>query len=213
MAKKKAEQVADPVETLVTYKGFDANFKCRDYQYEVGMSYTHEGEVLACKSGFHSCENPLDVFSYYAPGQGRFAIVEASGEISRKENESDSKIASANLHIKAELSIPEIIVKAIEWVTTHCTPADSNHATGYRSASSATGDQSASSATGIAAVALNIGRFGKARASEHGAIVLCWYGDDESLIHIKASKVGENGIQPDVFYALNEAGEFVKAEQ
>jgi putative uncharacterized protein (fragment) len=32
------------------------------------------------------------------------------------------------------------------------------------------------------------------------------------LTHIKASKVGENGIKPDVFYTLNENGEFVEVK-
>jgi hypothetical protein len=31
------------------------------------------------------------------------------------------------------------------------------------------------------------------------------------LVHIRASKVGENGIKPDVWYALDAAGEFKEA--
>jgi hypothetical protein len=30
-------------------------------------------------------------------------------------------------------------------------------------------------------------------------------------VHIRASKVGENGIKPDVWYSLNESNEFVEA--
>jgi len=56
---------------------------------------------------------------------------------------------------------------------------------------------------------MNIGRCGKAKASEHGAIVLVEHGDDGKILHIRASKVGENGIEPDVFYTLT-GGEFVK---
>ena len=32
------------------------------------------------------------------------------------------------------------------------------------------------------------------------------------LLQIRASKVGENGIKPDVFYTLCAAGEFVEVE-
>ncbi|MGE5512444.1 MAG: hypothetical protein ACM31O_14445, partial [Bacteroidota bacterium] len=81
-------------------------------------------------------------------------------------------------------------------------------ATGDRSASSATGNRSASSATGKNAVAMNIGFAGKARAGKGGAIVLCNHDDNYNIRHIRAAKVGENGIKPDVFYILNDAGEF-----
>ena len=45
-----------------------------------------------------------------------------------------------------------------------------------------------------------------------GAIVLCYRNYDGELIHIRASKVGENGVKPDVWYVLDEAGEFVEVE-
>mgnify|MGYP006875585976 FL=1 len=57
---------------------------------------------------------------------------------------------------------------------------------------------------------MNIGVFGKAKASKDGAIVLCSHDDDGNLLHIKASKVGDNGIEPDVFYTLSKDGEFIK---
>ena len=53
---------------------------------------------------------------------------------------------------------------------------------------------------------MNIGRFGKSRASKDGAIVLVYHNDDGTLRHVFASKVGENGIEPDVFYTLSEDG-------
>ncbi len=81
-------------------------------------------------------------------------------------------------------------------------------ATGDSSASSATGYRSASSATGIAAIALNTGLYGRARASEGGGIALCNHDDDGNLRHFRCSKVGENGIKPDVYYSLDAAGEF-----
>lgn len=75
---------------MIGYKGFDKDFKCRDFQYEVGKEYVHDGEVKLCESGFHFCENPQGVFGHYVPGNGnRFAIVEADGV--SDERESDSK--------------------------------------------------------------------------------------------------------------------------
>ena len=225
-------------ETVITgYKGFAFDMTCRGHKFEVGKTYEHVGQVKACESGWHSCENPLDVFGYYSPGGSVFAEVEASGKIARHSD--DSKIASGKLHVKAMISLPDYIGRAIKWVTDHCNPATSNHvdaeksassatgyssassatgyssassATGDSSASSATGDRSASSATGRAAVAMSIGRYGRAKASEGGAIVVCEHGDDGNLLNIRASKVGQHGIEADVYYTLV-GGEFVKADE
>ena len=82
-------------DALVTYKGFDAAFRCRNHQFEVGGSYFHTGPVAACEAGFHACEYPLDVFRYYPPGRNRYALVEQYGHIGRHAD--DSKIASAGL--------------------------------------------------------------------------------------------------------------------
>ncbi|HHA0035912.1 TPA: hypothetical protein ACOEXB_002627, partial [Yersinia enterocolitica] len=80
--------------------------------------------------------------------------------------------------------------------------------TGYRSAATNTGHQSAAEASGSQSVAASFGESGKAKASESGAIVLCYRNDGGEIIHIRASKVGENGIKPNVWYSLNEDGEF-----
>jgi hypothetical protein len=58
---------------------------------------------------------------------------------------------------------------------------------------------------------MNIGTEGRAKAGKDGAIVLVEHDDKGRILHIRASKVGENGIEPDVYYTLK-GGEFVKAE-
>ncbi|HEJ1718326.1 TPA: hypothetical protein SLV25_005757 [Pseudomonas aeruginosa] len=239
--KKKTE-----VEEIVTaYKGFKQDLTCRGYQFEIGGTYKHEGEVEACASGFHSCEYPFDVFGYYAPGDSRFAIVKASGQLSRHDD--DSKIASATLVVEAEISMPTMISRAIDWIMarldnsveqtvvgdTASNTGDYSAAsnTGNRSAASNTGDYSAASNTGDYSAASNTGDYsaaevsgkesvaaslgieGRARASAGSAIVLCHRDDEGRLIHIRASKVGENGVEPDTWYQLNAEGEFVEFDE
>ena len=108
--KSKAE-AAEPVKIL-SYKGFDKDFKCRNFQFEVGKTYTIDGKIEVCERGFHACENPFDVWNYYDIGEGnRFAVVEQSGDISRHDG--DSKVASGSITIKAEISLPEFIKNAV----------------------------------------------------------------------------------------------------
>ncbi|MCV6263335.1 DUF7666 domain-containing protein [Pseudomonas aeruginosa] len=221
---------------MTAYKGFKQDLTCLGYQFEIGGTYKHEGEVEACASGFHSCEYPLDVFGYYAPGDSRFAIVKASGQLSRHDD--DSKIASATLVVEAEISMPTMISRAIDWVmskvdksveqtvvggtasNTGYQSAASNTGyqsaasnTGYQSAASNTGNYSAAEVSGKESVAASLGIEGRARASAGSAIVLCHRDDEGRLIHIRASKVGENGVEPDTWYQLNAEGEFVEFDE
>ncbi|EAY0471159.1 hypothetical protein B4V98_19440 [Salmonella enterica] len=242
---------------IVTFKGFNKDLKCRDFQFEIGKTFHHDGKVEACGSGFHACECPFDVFSYYSPADSRFAETISFG-ITDREEDGDTKIASASITIKAELTLPQFIQRGIEWIwskidksleqqimcgdcsaatntgdcsaatntgdcsaatnTGYCSAAtntgDCSAATntGYCSAATNTGNRSAAEVSGSQSVAAAFGIEGKARASEGGAIVLCYRDEDGELIHIRASKVGENGIMPNTWYQLNEDGEFVACE-
>ncbi|ENT5010376.1 hypothetical protein ACFGRG_002239 [Salmonella enterica] len=287
---------------IVTFKGFNKDLKCRDFQFKIGKTFHHDGKVEACGSGFHACECPFDVFSYYPPAESRYAETISFGVIDREEI-GDTKIASASITIKAELTLPQFIQRGIEWIwskidksleqqimtgyqsaatntgdwsaatntgdwsaatntgnrsaatntgyqsaatntgyqsaatNTGYQSAATNTGnrsaatntgnqsaatntgyqsaatnTGYQSAATNTGDWSAAEVSGSQSVAASLGIEGKARASEGGAIVLCYRDEDGELIHIRASKVGENGIMPDIWYQLNEDGEFVECE-
>ena len=84
--------------------------------------------------------------------------------------------------------------------------------TGDFGAASSTGYSGAASSTGYSGVACGLGFACRAMAAETGAIVLVHRASDGSIAHIRASKVGENGIKPNVFYTLSAAGEFEEVE-
>ena len=149
--------------TVVAYKGFDLALKCRDHQFEVGKTYSHEGNVEACKSGFHACEYPLDVFEYYAPAQSRYAIVEQSGILAHHER--DSKIASSIITIKAELSLRGLIKAAIEYTFARAQKVKGSTSRGVGKCASSTGVRGAASSTGYQGAASSTGDYGAASST------------------------------------------------
>ena len=50
---------------MTYYKAFNDDLTCLGYQFEVGKTYTIEGELKLCRNGFHCCSDPLDCFVYY----------------------------------------------------------------------------------------------------------------------------------------------------
>jgi hypothetical protein len=61
-------------------------------------------------------------------------------------------------------------------------------------------------------VAIATGELGKAKGAEGCAIVLVNRCPENGAIrHIKAAKVGDEGIKAGVFYMLNENGDIVEA--
>ena len=203
--------MAEENKEIIAYKGFNQDWTCRGYQYEVGKTYVHKGDVKACGSGFHACEYPLDVLSYYSPAVSKFAVVKMSGETSKDSD--DTKIASAKITIETEINLPEMVKKAVEWIKGKVDwDAAKISNTGYRSAATNTGNQSAAEVSGKQSIAVALGCQSKAKASIDGAIVCAYRNDDGELIHIKASKVGENNIKADTWYTLDKFGEFVEVK-
>ena len=106
---------------IKSYKGFDKDMKCRDFQYEVGKEYNMDGEIKCCKQGFHACKSPLEVWDYYDMLNSRFAEVEQSGKID--EEEKSTKVCSSHIKIKAELKLADIINIGVEWLKDITSPS------------------------------------------------------------------------------------------
>ena len=137
------------------YKGFDKNLECRGFAYEIGKEYKEDKAEL-CNSGFHACENPLDVFGYYPPVDSRYCEVEL--EDVSEEMSDDSKRCGKRIKIAAEIGIKGIVDAFVKFTLEK---VDWEHSkkenTGYRSAATNTGDRSAATNTGNYSAATNTG--------------------------------------------------------
>ena len=97
---------------ITAYKGFKDDFSCLDFQYEVCMEYHINGDVEMCENGFHACEKPIDVFSYYElSSHTRYAIVELWGNVVYACDK--KKLCASCIKIVKELSLKEMITLAI----------------------------------------------------------------------------------------------------
>ena len=142
--------------TIRGFKGFDKDLKCRGFQYEIGKDYEQEGEVKCCERGFHFCENPFDVFRYYSPSDSRYCEVEGDGNAD--EANDDSKVATSNIHISAEIGLNGLIKAGVKFILDKVNFNDSKSTnTGDRSAATNTGDYSAATNTGYRSAATNTG--------------------------------------------------------
>jgi len=232
MRKKKVTKINEPETYAVAgFKGFDKNMQCRGFQFKEGETYTHNGTAKACSSGFHFCENPLDVFGYYEPGSSIYHTVTGSGAIDRHDE--DSKIACTEIKIGLSLKLHDFIGSAIDFMFNRRTYDESgskhgegnssassatgyssaSSATGYSSASSATGDRSASSATGDSSAAVATGLWSEAMAGKYGCIALQWWNEKENRSEMRCAETGcgdgsDGKLKSDVWYRLNEGGEF-----
>ena len=231
---KKARK-QEPKITVPAFKGFDKNLVCREFKYEIGKSYTFTGSPVICQSGFHACDMPLDAWTYYGPVTSRYCSVELSGAMAQND-EKDSKIAAAEITIKAELKLPEIIRAAVAWILerakTNTATGDSGHAaatgnsghaaaTGDYGHAAATGDSGHAAATGYSghaavkgknAIAAALAKNGSACAEDGGAIMLAAYDDNWNLLAVFSSKVGENGIEAGKTYTLGADGKPIEKE-
>lgn len=194
------------------FKGFDKDLKCRDFQYEIGKEYEEERAEI-CDTGFHACENPLDVFGYYAPADSRYCEVELDANDQKSD---DSKRVGKKISIKAEIGIAGIIKAGLEYIKDQVNWDDDKKSnTGDWSAATNTGDWSAATVEGKESVTMAIGYNSKAKGSLGCFIVLAEckeLGGEYHIIDVKSAKVDGEKIKPDTFYKLIN-GEFVEADK
>ena len=220
---------------LTTYKGTDKDMKCHGgFQYELGKMYTDDGAIRCGGRGFHSCKAPLDVFRYFAPNKSRYFACLMGGTVD--EDTADSKIASSELELKAEIGIPGLVKAHIEYVKAHTTTEHTDHkqatagacgaaTAGERGAATAgaygaapAGERGAATSRGNVTVGVNgtglvRGNGVKIRGGLGAILVIAEEeGNSYDLAHWKAVVVDGKTVKADTWYKLMN-GELVEAEQ
>ena len=215
---------------IKSYKAFDKDMKCRDFQYEVGKEYEMDGHIECCARGFHACESPLEVFDHYDMLNSRFAEVEQSGTIDREEG--STKVCSSRIKIKAELKLADIINIGVEWLKDITSPSnvkadgalndngDRNKQIGSSGDYSQIGSSGYSAkidSTGEDSVIMCAGRNSKAKAKIGSWITLAeWKWSNEKNryvpVCVKTEYVDGEKIKADTWYKL-ENGKFVEVNE
>ena len=158
-------------EIIRGYKGFDKNLKCRGFLYEIGKEYSTD-KAVACETGFHYCENPFDVLSYYSPCDdtgtlNRFCEVEGSGDFDKSESD---KTCCTHLKVKAEIGLQGLIKAGVKFILDRVKWEDNKQSnTGYGSAATNTGYRSAATNTGDCSAATNTGDYSAATNTGYGS--------------------------------------------
>ena len=101
------------------YKVFNPDWTCRGFQYKVGETFTHNGNIEMCGRGFHFCRKASDCFNYYEfNSKNKVAEIEALGDV---ETQGDKSVTDA---IR--------IVREIEWMELLTIVNEGNDCTGLR---------------------------------------------------------------------------------
>ena len=132
------------------FKGFDKDLKCRNFQYEIGKTYTEDRAEL-CEVGFHACEHPLDCLNYYEPGESRYCDVDLD-DVTDKRGD-DSKRVGKKITVQGEIGIAGLVKAA---VNIGIEEAESK-TTGYYAHAATTGFKAHAVTTGFKAHAATTG--------------------------------------------------------
>ena len=149
------------------FKGFEKDLTCRGFQYEEGKTFEMDKAEL-CKSGFHACERPLDIFGYYPPGSGSVYHAVELEDVCDVRHSDDSKVCGKKITIGAKLSIRDLVNAQIQFTKEHCKieNTDPKMATAGDSGAATAGNFGAATA----------GNFGAATAGDSGAATAGDYG-------------------------------------
>lgn len=205
------------------------------FQYEIGKEYKEDKADL-CHCGFHACENPLDVLSYYNNIDDKFCEVELD-KIDPNRNK-DSKICGKKIKIGIEIGFLGLFKAGIEWIKnkTIFTKEDFKKLpSSYNAKISSSGDYVQIGSSGGSAKISSSGDDAKIDSSGDDCVIMCaginssakakigswitlaeWKYSEEKQKYIPFSVVTKQvdgiEIKEDVYYTLQD-GKFKESEQ
>ena len=197
------------------YKAYGKGLKCKGFQYEVGKEYKHEGEINPCQSGFHFCENPLDVLDFYDLTECEFSEVEATGKTKTDDNK---KTVTDKIKIGAKLDLPAFIKASFDFLWERCKAKEKDN--GYYSQLASSGDSSKLASSGDSSqlassgyysqlemqgeksVGANIGINGIIKGKKGCWITLAEYGDNNEIKFVASAKIDGKKIKENTWYKL-----------
>jgi len=92
---------------MKAYKVFNSDWTCRGFQFGIGKTYTHEGDISLCNAGFHACKQVANCFDYYSfDPNNKVAEVELLGKVI---GEDDNKQVTDKIKIVRELTWDEML--------------------------------------------------------------------------------------------------------
>jgi hypothetical protein len=101
-----SEQNLTPAGQIVKgYKATDADMCCREFKFEIGKWYEHDGDLKLCESGFHFCEYPSGPWYYYTNDGTRIFKCEAELVLFSKEPGADLKHVAKKIRLVEEIKI------------------------------------------------------------------------------------------------------------
>ena len=235
MASKKTSTAVAEVSTeekvsVTSLKAFNADLTCRGFQFEIGKTYSIDGKVIACGRGFHAVDpaTAMHVWDFYplvddAGRLIRYAEVVQSGTMVRQDDNHGrgTKIASAEITIKAEITLPDFIKRAITALMSAVKGGDEEvkeasgdssqlaasgdysklAASGHSSKLAASGDSSQLSSDGESGVLAISGVGGRAKGAAGTWIAVAEFAKDgKTCLGFATGRVGADGIKPDTWY-------------
>lgn len=190
---------------MKVYKGFNADLTCTKgkgrYQFKIGRKEVCEGSKTR-NTGFHASEYILECLYWYPlNGNNRYFLCEAEGSV---DEDGEDIICCTEITPVRELRIIDIVFAAMEYMIDHPKRAWEKTGTNLCVARD-------KASVGERGIAIARGKNPKVKGGQESYIGLVRddkYGCPDI---VRMFRVGTGGIKPNVWYALDDDGELVRA--